>query len=61
MEANGKFYKQIWTKPKRNEYEFPNSDLDEIVYSLKCFQGTMIPKPLPSADDEEAKEPTYLT
>ena len=37
MEANGNYYKQVWTKPKRNEYEFPNTDLDEVIYSLKCF------------------------
>lgn len=66
MEANGKFYKQVWTKPKRNEYEFPNTDLDEIVFSLKCFQGTLVSKPLTllddaSVDDEEVKAPIYLT
>lgn len=37
MEANGKYYKQVWQRAAKNEYELPNSDLDELVYNLKVF------------------------
>jgi len=59
MEANGKYYKQVWRKARKNEYELPNTDLDELVYSIKCFQGEMLPVP---ADGEEPDQPpNYLT
>jgi hypothetical protein len=37
MEANGKYYKQVWKKARKNEFELPNTPLDEVVFSVKCF------------------------
>ena len=45
MEANSKYYKQVWQRAAKNEYELPNTDLDEFVYSIKAFQGEMLPMP----------------
>jgi len=37
LEANGNYYKQVWTKPSKKEYEHPVNDPDEFVFSLKMW------------------------
>lgn len=58
MEANGKYYKQIWHRARKNEYELPNTPLDEVVFSVKAFQGEMLPVP---TEGVETEDPEYVT
>jgi hypothetical protein len=32
----------VWKRAAKNEYELPNADLDELIFSIKVFQGEML-------------------
>ena len=38
MDANTMMYKQTVTKARKNEFELPNGDLDEITVNMKVWQ-----------------------
>jgi hypothetical protein len=52
LEANGNYYKQVWTKPSKKEYEHAVNDLDEFVFSVKMWQGTFRKKPATQQEEE---------
>ena len=68
MEANGLMYKQTMVKPPKKEYELPNEQYDECMYSMRIWQS-----PTDSlfdasedfqfdlADEEEKKEDNNTT
>lgn len=37
MEANGLMYKQIVQKAPKKEFELPNEEFDEVVYSMRLW------------------------